>query len=115
MCIRDRASAILAGAVGQSVQLVVAILLGFVAVHHTNNNLVIGGKVRASMRLLDVYKRQIRFRVPKGQKAWIQNHAIAQGESVNAFVNRAIQEAMAVSYTHLILCKIAGTVEAVLK
>ena len=34
---------------------------------------------------------EIRFRVPKGQKAWIQNHAIAQGESVNAFVNRAIQ------------------------
>ena len=33
---------------------------------------------------------EIRFRVPKGQKAWIQNHAIAQGESVNAFVNRAI-------------------------
>ena len=30
----------------------------------------------------------------KAQKAWIQNHAIAQGESVNAFVNRAIQEAM---------------------
>ena len=37
---------------------------------------------------------EIRFRVPKGQKTWIQNHAIAQGESVNAFVNRAIQEAM---------------------
>ena len=32
--------------------------------------------------------------LPKGQKDEIQAHAAAQGESVNAFINRAISEAM---------------------
>lgn len=32
--------------------------------------------------------------VPKGQKALIKEHAEAMGESVNAFVFRAISEAM---------------------
>lgn len=38
---------------------------------------------------------EIKFRVPKGKKAEIQAHAAAQGESVNAFINRAVEEAMA--------------------
>jgi len=33
-------------------------------------------------------------RVPKGKKEIIQAHAAAQGESVNAFVNRAIDHEM---------------------
>ncbi len=32
--------------------------------------------------------------MPKGQKDAIKAHAAAQGESVNAFINRAILEAM---------------------
>lgn len=36
----------------------------------------------------------IRFRVPKGKKAIIQEHAAKQGESVNAFINRAVDEAI---------------------
>lgn len=32
--------------------------------------------------------------VPKGQKEAIKAHAEAQGESVNSFINRAIQEAI---------------------
>ena len=37
---------------------------------------------------------QIQIRVPKGKKAEIQEYAQAHGESLNAFVNRAIAEAM---------------------
>lgn len=32
----------------------------------------------------------IALRIPKGKKATIQAHTIARGESVNAFINRAI-------------------------
>ena len=38
---------------------------------------------------------EIKFRVPKGQKAVIQEHAAQQGESVNAFLSRAVEETMA--------------------
>lgn len=37
---------------------------------------------------------RIIFRVPKGTKEQIQKHAKAQGESVSAFLNRAVQETM---------------------
>lgn len=37
---------------------------------------------------------RINLTVAKGRKAEIQAHAAAQGESVNAFIGRAIQEAM---------------------
>ena len=37
----------------------------------------------------------LRIRVPKGERALIQEHAAKQGESVNSFVYRAIREAMA--------------------
>lgn len=38
----------------------------------------------------DVYQ----IRMPKGKKDTIKAHAEAGGESVNAFINRAIDEAM---------------------
>ena len=37
---------------------------------------------------------RIEAKVPKGQKEVIQAHAEAQGESLNAFINRAITETM---------------------
>ena len=37
---------------------------------------------------------RINLTVPKGQKAEIKAHAESRGESVNAFVNRAISETM---------------------
>ena len=38
----------------------------------------------------DVYQ----VRMPKGRKAELQAHAEAQGESLNAFMNRAAEETM---------------------
>lgn len=37
---------------------------------------------------------RIPMRVPKGKKELIQAHAAMQGESVNAFLNRAVDETM---------------------
>lgn len=37
---------------------------------------------------------EVRFRVPLGQKETIKKHAESQGESVNAFMIRAVAEAM---------------------
>lgn len=37
---------------------------------------------------------EVRFRVPKGEKDVLQNHADKCGESVNAFLNRAVEETM---------------------
>ena len=37
---------------------------------------------------------RIEVKVPKDQKAVIQHHAEERGESLNAFVNRAISETM---------------------
>ena len=37
---------------------------------------------------------EIKVRVDKVKKDVIKNHAEAQGESVNGFINRAIEEAM---------------------
>ena len=37
---------------------------------------------------------RIEVKVPKDQKAVIQNHAEERGESLNSFVNRAISETM---------------------
>ena len=36
----------------------------------------------------------VTFRVPKGNKERIQEHAKAQGESTNAFIYRAVNEAI---------------------
>jgi len=35
---------------------------------------------------------RIEFKVKKGQKVELQAHAAARGESMNAFINRAIKE-----------------------
>lgn len=37
---------------------------------------------------------EMRVRVPKGQKDTVKAHAETQGESLNAFINRAITETM---------------------
>ena len=37
---------------------------------------------------------RVNLTLPKGQKDEIQAHAAVQGESVNAFINRAINETM---------------------
>jgi len=37
---------------------------------------------------------EIKVRMNKGRKAVIQSHAAAQGESVNSFINRAIDTQM---------------------
>ena len=42
---------------------------------------------------LENYER-IELRVPKGKKETIKAHAESNGESVNAFINRAIEETL---------------------
>ena len=37
---------------------------------------------------------RVNLTMPKGKKAAVQSHADSQGESVNAFINRAIDETM---------------------
>ena len=37
---------------------------------------------------------EVKFRVPKGERALIQAHAKHQGEPTTAFIKRAIREAM---------------------
>lgn len=37
---------------------------------------------------------RVNLTIPKGQKETIKAHAEAQGESLNAFINRAIAETM---------------------
>lgn len=49
---------------------------------------------KASAKYLKESVEDIRIRVPKGQKAIIKEHAESQGESMNAFVIRAIDETM---------------------
>ena len=53
---------------------------------------------KAQQRAVSKYMKEnydvFQIRMPKGRKAVIQAHALAQGESVNGFVNRAIDETM---------------------
>lgn len=53
---------------------------------------------KAQQRATNKYKKsnydRIELVVPKGKKEVIQVHAQAQGESVNGFIGRAIDEAM---------------------
>lgn len=49
---------------------------------------------KASAKYLKEMVEDVRIRVPKGQKAVIKEHAEKQGESMNAFVIRAIDETM---------------------
>ena len=52
----------------------------------------------AMLKAISKYKREkieeVRVTVPKGKKAIVQAHAANKGESLNGFVNRAIDEAM---------------------
>jgi hypothetical protein len=48
---------------------------------------------RANQAYIDK-QDEIKVRVPKGAKASIKAHAEQRGESVNGFINRAIDEAM---------------------
>ena len=48
---------------------------------------------KASIKYLEKLD-EIRIRMPKGQKDVIKAHAEARGESVNSFINRAIEETM---------------------
>lgn len=52
-------------------------------------------QLRASKKYQQEKLENITFRVPKGEKTVIQEHAKAQGESTNAFLYRAAKETMA--------------------
>lgn len=56
-------------------------------------------KTKTSSKVKDRYNAkaydEIKVRVPKGHKEEIQAHAESQGESVNGFVGRAIDQTMA--------------------
>lgn len=54
------------------------------------------GKTSAAVknRYNDKTYDRINLTVPKGDKDIIKSHAESRGESVNAFINRAIDEAM---------------------
>lgn len=47
---------------------------------------------KARDKWLNEKVEDIKFRVPKGKKTEIQTHAAEHGESVNAFLNRAVEE-----------------------
>lgn len=51
---------------------------------------------KAQQRAVNKYMKEnydeIKVRMPKGKKEIIQAHATKKGESVNAFVNRAVSE-----------------------
>ena len=51
-------------------------------------------RIRANNKYNNKAYDRINIAVPKGQKDIIKAHAEARGESVNGFVNRAIEEAM---------------------
>lgn len=51
-------------------------------------------KRRAKNKYLAEKVESILFRVPKGEKESIQEHAKTQGESTNAFIYRAVKETM---------------------
>ena len=49
---------------------------------------------KATAKYLKESVEDVRIRVPKGQKAVIKSHAEQQGESMNQFVIRAINDTM---------------------
>lgn len=49
---------------------------------------------RATNKYISKAYDRVNLTMPKGRKEEIQAHAEAQGESVNAFINRAIDETM---------------------
>lgn len=58
-----------------------------------------GGKIsKAQQRAVNKYVKanydRINVTLPKGRRDELKDHAAARGESVNAFINRAITETM---------------------
>jgi predicted HicB family RNase H-like nuclease len=51
-------------------------------------------RIRANNKYNEKAYDRINIAVPKGEKEHIKAHADAGGESVNAFINRAITETM---------------------
>ena len=51
-------------------------------------------QLKASKRYHQEKLEEIKFRVPKWQKLRIQEHAASKGESTNAFIFRAVNEAI---------------------
>ncbi len=49
---------------------------------------------RATEKYIKAKLDEIKVRVPKGRKEELQAHAEKRGESLNGFVNRAIDEAI---------------------
>ena len=53
---------------------------------------------KAQQRAVNKYVKnnydEIKIRMPKGKKEFIQAHAAQRGESVDAYINRAIDKAM---------------------
>ena len=60
------------------------------------NTLGVNGMTDAQKRARDKYLNEkvedVKFRVPKGKKELIREHAAKRGESVNAFLARAVEE-----------------------
>jgi len=51
-------------------------------------------RIDANRRYNEKAYDRIELKVPKGRKAELQEHTAARGESLNGFINRAIDEAM---------------------
>lgn len=52
-------------------------------------------RLKSNKKYLNEKLEEIKFRVPIGNKARIQEHAKARGESTNAFIYRAVNETIA--------------------
>lgn len=54
---------------------------------------------KAQQKAVNKYMKEnydrINLLLPKGKKAVIQDYAVSHGESVNGFINRAVDEAIA--------------------
>ena len=55
------------------------------------------GQQKAVNKYMKENYDRINLLLPKGKKAVIQDYAASHGESVNGFINRAVDEAMAQS------------------
>ena len=51
-------------------------------------------KLKANKKYITEKLDDVRFRVPKGEREILKKHAEKMGESVNAFVYRAVKETM---------------------
>lgn len=58
-----------------------------------NEKKVSAAQRKATDKYLEKFD-EMRVRSPKGQKAVVQAHCEARGESLNSFINRAITETM---------------------